>query len=164
MPFNRTHTTSYQSSTVTIHLSCTVSEISAHISQNCKRSHDPGCTPYCGILTRVMVVLFTFNLQTKFEMSSFIHSKDMAWTLKCRNGSPDPDHTHLGNSWVIKRLILHVANSCAKPEVSRCSHCRGWKILRRVRDDLSSAGWDDQPIYQIWSLQPSQRYDSRCKM
>jgi len=26
-----------------------------------------------------MPVLFTFNLQTKFEVSSFIHSKDMAW-------------------------------------------------------------------------------------
>jgi len=31
---------------------------------------------------RVMVVLFTFNLQTNFEMSSFIHSKDMAWIPK----------------------------------------------------------------------------------
>jgi len=26
-----------------------------------------------------MSVLFTFNLQTKFEISSFIHSKDIAW-------------------------------------------------------------------------------------
>jgi len=27
-----------------------------------------------------MPVLFTFNLQTKFEMFSFIRSTDMAWT------------------------------------------------------------------------------------
>ena len=43
-----------------------------------------------------MAVLFTFNLQTKFEMSSFIRSKDMAWAPKRRNGSHDPDHAHLG--------------------------------------------------------------------
>jgi len=33
-----------------------------------------------------MAVSFTFNLQTKFEMSSFIRSKDVAWATKCRNG------------------------------------------------------------------------------
>ena len=45
-----------------------------------------------------MPVLFTFNLQTKFEMSSFIHSKDTALAPKCRNESRDHDHTHLGDS------------------------------------------------------------------
>jgi len=29
-----------------------------------------------------MPVLFTFNLQTKFDMSSFIRCKDMAWGPK----------------------------------------------------------------------------------
>jgi len=43
-----------------------------------------------------MTVLFTFDTQTKFEMSSFVRSKDMAWAPKCRNGSRDPDHAHLG--------------------------------------------------------------------
>ena len=43
-----------------------------------------------------MPVLATFNLQTKFEMSSFIRCKDMAWAPKCRNESRDPDHAHLG--------------------------------------------------------------------
>ena len=42
-----------------------------------------------------MPVLFTFNLQTKFEMSSFIHSKDMARAPKCTNESRDPDHNIL---------------------------------------------------------------------
>jgi len=45
-----------------------------------------------------MPVIFTFNLQTKFEMSSFIRSKDIAWAPKCRNGSRDRDHAHLGDS------------------------------------------------------------------
>jgi len=46
----------------------------------------------------LMPVFFTFNLQTKFEMSSFIGSKDMAWVPKCRNESRDPDHAHLEDS------------------------------------------------------------------
>jgi len=35
-----------------------------------------------GLLTCVMVALFTFNLQTKFDMSSFISSKDMVLAPK----------------------------------------------------------------------------------
>jgi len=45
-----------------------------------------------------MPVLFTFNLQTKFEMPSFIRSTDMAWVQKYRNESRYPDHAHLGDS------------------------------------------------------------------
>jgi len=45
-----------------------------------------------------MPVLFAFNLQTKFEMPSFIRSRDMVWAPKCRNESRDPDHAHLGDS------------------------------------------------------------------
>ena len=45
-----------------------------------------------------MPVLFAFNPQTKFEMSSFIRSKDMVWAPKCKNESHDPDHAHLGDS------------------------------------------------------------------
>jgi len=44
------------------------------------------------------MLIFTSNLQTKFEVSGFIHSKDMAWDPKCRNLSHDPDYTHLGDS------------------------------------------------------------------
>ena len=62
-------------------------------------------------------LLFTFNLQTKFEMSSFIHSRDMAWAPKCRNESHDPDHAHLGDSQH-RRLILHYKT---KFEDSSCS-------------------------------------------
>jgi len=47
---------------------------------------------------RLMPVLFAFNLQTKFEMSSFIRSRDMAWAPKCRNELRDPGHAHLGDS------------------------------------------------------------------
>jgi len=39
-----------------------------------------------------------FNLQTKFEMSSVIRSKNMAWAPKCRNESRNPEHAHLGDS------------------------------------------------------------------
>jgi len=39
-----------------------------------------------------MPVLFAFNLQTKFG----IHSRNMTWIPKCRNGSHDPDHAQLG--------------------------------------------------------------------
>jgi len=45
-----------------------------------------------------MQVLFAFNLQTKFEMSGFIRSKDTAWAPECINVSGDPDHAHLGDS------------------------------------------------------------------
>ena len=45
-----------------------------------------------------MPVLFTFNLQIKLEMSSFIRSRDMARAPKCRNESRDPDHAHFGDS------------------------------------------------------------------
>jgi len=45
VPFDRTLVISYQSSIVTMYLSCTVSEILAPISQNFKRSRDPECTP-----------------------------------------------------------------------------------------------------------------------
>ena len=45
-----------------------------------------------------MPVLFAFNPQTKFEMSSFIRSKDMVWAPKCRNESYDADHARLRDS------------------------------------------------------------------
>ena len=48
-----------------------------------------------------------FNLQTKFEMSNFIRSKDMPWATKCRNGSHDPDHALLG------AVSHHKANTLA---------------------------------------------------
>jgi len=33
---------------------------------------------------------------TKNEMPSVIHSNDMIWVPKFKNGSHDPDHAHLG--------------------------------------------------------------------
>jgi len=58
---------------------------------------------------RVAPVLFTFNLQTKFEMSSFIRSKDTAWAPKSRNESHDPNHAHLRDGQASQDLILHAA-------------------------------------------------------
>jgi len=55
-------------------------------------------SPYGRTLTCVMPVLFTFNLQTKFEMSSFFCSKDMAWAQKGRKEPHDPEPIHLGDS------------------------------------------------------------------
>ena len=37
-------------------------------------------------ITVCKAILFTFNLQTKFEMSSFIRSNDMAWAPKVEMG------------------------------------------------------------------------------
>jgi len=37
-------------------------------------------------------ILFTFNLQTKFDMFCFGRSERMAWAPKCRIESRDPDH------------------------------------------------------------------------
>ena len=66
--------------------------ILALVSQNFKRSRHPKRIPYCRNLTGV------FSLQTKFEMSSFIRSNDVAWAQKRRNGLHDPNQAHLGNS------------------------------------------------------------------
>ena len=63
--------------------------------------------PCCKTLTCVMPVFFAFNLQTKFEMSGFIRSTDMAWAPKCRNESRDPDHAHLGDSQHDKANTSH---------------------------------------------------------
>ena len=73
--------------------------------------------------------------------------------------SHDPDHAHFPwGQLVIRRLILHVVNSCTKFEVSSCSRCRdivkGVQICNvpRVpdhtpfRDGLLSAGWDLLPL------------------
>jgi len=70
-----------------------------------------------------------FNLQTKFEMSSFIRSRDMAWAPKCRNESCDPDNAHLG-------------------DVTDMSSCMG-RSAHGVLDDLGRR--------RAWSvLEPSQ--------
>jgi len=50
------------------------------------------------------------NLQTKFEMSTFIRSKDTAWP-------PGPQNVEIGH----KANILHVANQYTKFEVSSFS-------------------------------------------
>jgi len=42
--------------------------------------------PNCRTLTSVKPVLFRFNLQTKFEVCSFIRSKDMAWAKNAEMG------------------------------------------------------------------------------
>jgi len=70
-----------------------------------------------------MPVLFAFNLQTKFEMSSFIRSRNMAWAQNVEMGHV----TVTTPTWGIfseQKAILPVANSCTECEVSGCSRCR----------------------------------------
>jgi len=57
--------------------------------------------------TSVMPVLFTLNKQTKFEVSSFIRSKDMAWAKNVEMGQVTLATPTWGQS-VITRLILHM--------------------------------------------------------
>ena len=90
---------SYWSSIVRIYLSCTtVSGILALISQNSKRSCHRECTPIFRNFKVYNSSTHHVNLQTKFEMSSVIRFKDMAWITKCGNELRDPDHAHLGDS------------------------------------------------------------------
>ena len=64
-----------------------------------------------------MPLLFTFNLQTKFEMSSFIRSKDMACAQNVsKSESCDPDHAPFRDGDV-SRLGLAAVNLHTKFEV-----------------------------------------------
>ena len=72
-------------------------DISTYLSK-IFRGHVTLNAHHLGTLTFVITALFTFNLQTKFEISSFIRFRDMACIPKCRNEPREPDHTHLGNS------------------------------------------------------------------
>jgi len=79
--------------------------------------------PYCRTLTCVMPVIFTFSLQA--NVKCLVSSASKIW--------PGPQNVEMGHVtltapiWrklAIRRLILHVANSCTKFEVSSCSRCR----------------------------------------
>ena len=65
-----------------------------------------------------MVALIPVNVHTKFEMSSFIRSKNITGAPKFRNaGARDLDHDHLGTTMIISRLTLHMINFYTKFEV-----------------------------------------------
>ena len=70
-----------------------------------------------------MPVLYTVILQTKFEMSSFIRSKDIAW-------APNVDMGHVTLTTPTWGTVSHEkANTSRgrlvyKIEVSSCSRCR----------------------------------------
>ena len=115
-----------------------------------------------------MVVLFTLNLQTKFEMSSFIRSKDMAWAPKCINESREPDHAHLGDSQhhkantsrgqvvyeVLKSLAVAVEEIFQRVQKSKKCHVilttPTWgTVSRQKANKLTLCG---QLVYNIWSL------------
>jgi len=59
--------------------SCSVSKILSVISNNLQRSRDPEHIRFGSILALMHKhsSLFSINMQTKREMHSFIHSKDM---------------------------------------------------------------------------------------
>ena len=52
-----------------------------------------------------MPILFTFNLQTKLEMSSFIRSRDMAWARNVEMGHVTLTRPLSGMTSVILALI-----------------------------------------------------------
>ena len=77
-------------------------------------------SPHCRTLTCVMTVLFTFNLQTKLEMSSFICSRDKTGTHDVEMGHVTLTTPTWGivresgravlRSRTVQSLILYVAN------------------------------------------------------
>jgi len=99
-------------------------------------------------MTEVNARLIAINLLFKFEVSSFIRSKDMTGDPKCRNGPLDFDHAHT------RTVSHHMVNSCTKIKVFSFGRSRDipgvFKIVKwsrdhdhaPFRDDFSSAGWD----------------------
>jgi len=57
-----------------------------------------------------MPVLFTFNMQTKFEMSSFIRPKDMAW-------APKLEMSHVTLTTPTWRIVRHHKTSTSRDQV-----------------------------------------------
>ena len=99
VPFDRTYIISYRSSVATMSLCGTVSEILSVISPNLTRSPDPEHILFGGDLSCTLVglnLLIRISQHTKFEMSSFIYSKDMIEAPEIKNGSRDSDHAHWG--------------------------------------------------------------------
>ena len=85
----------------TMPLSCTVSEILSHISQNLKRSRDSEHIPF-GSNISVGLLLCIYQ-HTEFEVPSFTNSKNMMGQ-NLKKGSRDSDHAHL-------RIVCHPKDS-----------------------------------------------------
>jgi len=69
-----------------------------------------------------MVVLIKINLQTNFEVSSFIRSKDVTLAPKCRNMARDPDHADFRDDYgIIVKLGFPVVILHNKFEVHICT-------------------------------------------
>jgi len=69
-----------------------------------------------------MVVLIKINLQTKFEVSSFIRSQDVTLVPKCRNMARDPDHADFRDDYgIIVKLGFPVVILHNKFEVHICT-------------------------------------------
>jgi len=83
-------------------------------------------------MTEVNARLIAINLLFKFEVSSFIRSKDMTGDPKCRNGPLDFDHAHT------RTVSHHMVNSCTKIEVFSFGRSRDipgvFKIVKWSRD------------------------------
>jgi len=84
MPFDRSRVISYQSSVVTMSLSCIVFEILSDILHNLKRSRDSERIPFGGNLSCALV-LVNVNVYTKFGMLSFTRSKRYDWGSTIKN-------------------------------------------------------------------------------
>jgi len=144
---------------------------------NNKLGHSPTMrSTIVGVIHKLTIDNFCWSHQ---------YTDDLLWqnfpSPKCRNGSHDPDHAHLGNSyWLI--LILHIVNSYRKFEVSSFCHSRDFgggesKISKMgyVTQITPFSGMMfhqqagtcyGQLINQIWSLYLHQlwRYEKRWKM
>jgi len=120
--------------------------------------------PHAAKLWKIMPVLFVFNLQTKFKMSSLIRSRDMAWARKCKNESRDPDHgwgSHgrkrisciflLKNSSFGSNLYVTWQYIMTTPRGGE-SHInsRGWGIFPGVEFTTPGGGWIKPCFVSNW--------------
>jgi len=73
----------------------------AGLSPEPKRSRD---VEHFSSQSTMYALILDINLPTNFEAPSFTHTKDMTGAQELKNGSRDPDHSHLG---VRPRPICH---------------------------------------------------------
>ena len=121
-PFNRPHLISHYFSIETVSLSCTISEIK---SNQFIKQKDRSATYIDSISYNLKFKEFTWpwlysfwEWRTKFEMHSFIYSKDMIGSQKLKqNGSCDSYNAHYGvvchpkaNTWFTGNRLLCVQN------------------------------------------------------
>jgi len=98
----------------------------------CPRAYLRNSPVHIPILHRCVEYTLAERYQTDRRCTEKSHkvgpwSDDLLWrnfpSTQCRNCSRDTDHAHLGNSSLITRLKLRMADPCTKFEVSSVSCC-----------------------------------------